>query len=74
MKEFRETIECAQGSYSDMLEAQLFANYFMLQNVLGTPEKIAEYSRIEFSNFLTVKKAYLRLIFVCVVYSEYENA
>ena len=44
-KEFRESIERAQGSFSDMLEAQLFANYFMLTNMCGTPEKLAECSR-----------------------------
>lgn len=34
-----------QGSYSDMLEAQLFANYYMLVNELGTKEKLAEFNQ-----------------------------
>ena len=74
MKEFSEAIESAQGSYSDMLEAHLYANYFMLESVLGTREKLAEYNRMNMSNYLTVKKGYLKLIYVCVMYSGYENA
>ena len=57
-----------------MLEGQLLAHYFMLERHYGTREKLAESKRTDISNYMFVKKGYLRLIYTCALFSGYENA
>lgn len=57
-----------------MLEAQLFSNYYMLETQLGTKDKLNEYNQQTYSNFMTVKKSFLKQMYICALYSEYEYA
>lgn len=74
MREFLTAVEQAQGSFTDMLDGQLLAHYIMLESHYGTREKLAESKRTDICNYMFVKKGYLRLIYTCALFSDYENA